>query len=76
YDKSWYDYILTLVGDKPIAIGECSILPSREVLANQPNWTFFMSWAELVKEKNSEETIWDTYVHSRVLTLDELPGWN
>ncbi|MEM6806364.1 MAG: glycosyl hydrolase [Bacteroidota bacterium] len=75
YDKSWYDYILGVVGNKPIAIGECGVLPSREILSEQLRWTFFMAWAELVREKNSTDKIWDTYVHSRVLTLDELPGW-
>src|SRR5208282_5514253 len=28
YKKSWYDYILPIVGDKPMAIGECSKLPT------------------------------------------------
>ncbi len=50
YDKSWYEYILTVVGDKPIAIGECQALPSTTVLAEQRNWTFFMPRAELVQE--------------------------
>jgi hypothetical protein len=27
---------------KPIAIGECDILPTPEELAAQPRWTFFM----------------------------------
>lgn len=40
YDKSWYDYILTIVGDKPIAIGECAKLPTPAILAAQPRWTF------------------------------------
>ena len=73
YDKSWYDYILPIVGSKPIAIGECAALPTPEILAAQPRWTFFMSWAELVQEKNSVEAIKRIYNDPRVLTRDELP---
>jgi mannan endo-1,4-beta-mannosidase len=75
YDKSWYDYILPIVGQKPMAIGECATLPTPEILAAQPRWTFFMSWAELVQEKNSVEAIKRIYDAPQVLTRDELPKW-
>jgi mannan endo-1,4-beta-mannosidase len=75
YDKSWYDYILPIVGQKPIAIGECATLPTPEILAAQPRWTFFMSWAELVQEKNSVEAIKRIYNAPQVLTRDEMPKW-
>ena len=76
FEKSWYDYILPIVGDKPMAIGECSKLPSPEMLENQSRWTFFMPWAELVKETNSIEEIQNMYANPSVITLDEMPGWN
>lgn len=75
YEQSWYDQILRMVGDKPIAIGECGTLPDPKQLANQPRWTFFMPWAELVKEKNSEKSIKELYNLSQVLTRDNMPGW-
>lgn len=75
YDRSWYDYILPIVGDKPIAIGECAELPSAEMLKEQPRWVFFMPWAELVKEKNTIEDIKAVYNNPRIITLDEMPGW-
>ena len=75
YDKSWYDYILKIVGDRPIAIGECMKLPSESLLAEQPRWIFFMPWAELVKAHNSEEDIRKIYDHPRVLSRKELPQW-
>jgi mannan endo-1,4-beta-mannosidase len=43
------------------------------VLASQPRWVFFMSWAELVQEKNSVEALKALYNDPRVLTRDELP---
>jgi mannan endo-1,4-beta-mannosidase len=75
YDKSWYDYILPIVGKKPMAIGECEKLPTPAVLAQQPRWVFFMEWAELVQEKNSVEALKTLYNDPRVLTRDELPKW-
>ncbi len=75
YDISWYNYILPIVGDKPMAIGECSKLPSPEMLNDQPRWTFFMPWAELVKSSNTPEEIKTLYKDTRIITLDEMPGW-
>lgn len=75
YDASWYNYILPIVGDKPIAIGECAKLPPPAFLDTQPRWVFFMPWAELVKESNSPEAIIELYNNPRVLTLGEMPGW-
>lgn len=75
YDVSWYEYILPIVGEKPMAIGECSKLPSADMLAAQPRWVFFMPWAELVKKSNSTEKIQGIYDNPRVITRDEMPGW-
>lgn len=46
-----------------------------ELLTQQPRWVFFMDWAELVQEKNSEEAIKRIYNAPRVLTRDEMPKW-
>jgi mannan endo-1,4-beta-mannosidase len=75
FDASWYKYILPIVGEKPMAIGECARLPSSTMLAAQPRWVFFMPWAELVKETNSTEAIQGMYDDPRIITLDEMPGW-
>jgi mannan endo-1,4-beta-mannosidase len=75
YDASWYNYILPIVGDKPMAIGECAKLPSPAVLAVQPRWVFFMPWAELVKESNSVNEIIEIYNNPNIITRDEMPGW-
>ncbi len=75
YDISWYNYILPIVGDKPMAIGECSRLPSPEILEEQPRWIFFMPWAELVKQANTKEEIIEIYEHPSVISREEMPGW-
>jgi mannan endo-1,4-beta-mannosidase len=76
FDSSWYHYILPIVGDKPMAIGECAKLPNIEMLTKQPRWVFFMPWSELVKSSNSEEEIIKLYNHDKVITLDEMSGWH
>ena len=75
YDISWYNYILPIVGDKPMAIGECSTLPTPEILEAQPRWVFFMPWAELVKESNSNDQIIEIYNNPSVITREQMPGW-
>jgi mannan endo-1,4-beta-mannosidase len=75
YDPWWYHYILSVIGDRPMAIGECAELPSPDLLASQPRWVFFMPWAELVKESNSVREITELYRNERIITRDEMPGW-
>ena len=73
FNRSWYDYILPIVGNKPMAIGECDRLPTPKMLTEQPRWCFFMSWAELTFEKNSDEQIRALYESSHVVTREQLP---
>ena len=73
YNQSWYDYVLSVAGDKPMALGECERLPSAQILAAQPRWCFFMSWAELTFSRNSSQQILDLYRAPNVLTRDQLP---
>ena len=75
YNESWYNYILPIVGDKPMAIGECSKLPDSNILSTQTRWVFFMPWAELVKSSNTVNEIRSIYNHPQVLTREGMPGW-
>ncbi|RAW00967.1 glycosyl hydrolase [Pseudochryseolinea flava] len=75
YTSAKYNALVNKAGNKPIAIGECSVLPSSSTLASQPRWTFFMGWAELVFSNNSTSAIQSAYGASNVVTLDEMPGW-
>jgi mannan endo-1,4-beta-mannosidase len=62
-----YSAMLTIANGKPIAIGECGELPSPTVLAAQPRWTWFLGWAELVKESNTITEIRTVYNDPRVV---------
>jgi mannan endo-1,4-beta-mannosidase len=75
YTLEKYQTLLQLAGDKPIAIGECEVLPTADELAAQPRWTFFMAWAELVQTANSVQQIQVLYNAANVITLDQMPGW-
>jgi hypothetical protein len=76
YNRSWYDYILPIAGNKPMAIGECDRLPTAQILMTQPRWCFFMSWAELTFTHNSNGQILDLYRLPNVLTRDRLPKFS
>jgi len=73
YNKKWYDYVLTIAGNKPIAIGECEKLPTAALLAQQPRWVFFMAWAELVFSGNTTQDIVSLYSSPNVVNRDNLP---
>lgn len=69
-----YNTALSVAGGKPIAIGECAVLPTASQLAAQPKWVFAMSWAELTFSSNTNAQIQALYGASNVITRDELPA--
>lgn len=70
YTIKKYNTILKAAGNKPMAIGECTTLPTPKELEQQPRWIFFMPWAELVVKSNTVEEIKALYNSQRVLTKD------
>lgn len=76
YTTAKYNAMVNAAGGKPIAIGECEVLPSPSLLTSQPKWGFFMGWSELVYNSNSTANIQNTFWASNVVTRDEMPGWN
>lgn len=75
YTENKYNTLVKKAGKKPIGIGECDKLPTPEILLSQSRWTFFMGWAELTQEKNSNTEISVLYNSSNVITLDKMEGW-
>jgi beta-mannanase len=61
--------------NKLVAIGECEDLPDPTLFTSQPKWSFFMGWSELVFSGNTNSKIQNTYLSNKVLTLNEMPGW-
>ncbi len=80
YDRSGftdekYKIMQQACDGKPMAIGECDVFPSAEILLAQPKWTFFMVWADLEFKANTTAQINAIHNASNVLTLDKMPGW-
>jgi mannan endo-1,4-beta-mannosidase len=70
-----YNIMVKKAAGKPIAIGECGKLPTSDLLAEQPKWTFFMGWAELTQQQNTNSEISGLYQSGNVVTLDKMPKW-
>ena len=68
YKQSNHDDLLKLGKGKPIALGEIGGVPSPEILANQPMWTWFMIWYGYVDKANTPEQIKDLYNYPKTLS--------
>jgi hypothetical protein len=73
YTTQKYNTALSVAGNKPMAIGECSTLPTASQLSSQQRWVFVTSWAELTFNSNSNGQIQSLYSASNVITKDRLP---
>ncbi|MCI0511754.1 glycoside hydrolase family 26 protein [candidate division KSB1 bacterium] len=71
YKQSHHDQLLELGQGKLIALGECGILPTPEILAGMNQFVWFMDWANFIWEANKREDVQRLYHDPRVLTLDE-----
>lgn len=72
YKQSHHDQLVELGNGKPIAIGECGVLPRPEILEQQPEWVWFMDWARFIWTANEPEDVSSLYHSPRVLTLDKI----
>jgi len=70
YDAAHPEKLQALAQGKPIAIGECGVLPTPEILEAQPDWTWFMCWTTWLTDKNTAEEIRALYSDPRVTTLE------
>jgi len=75
YTTAKYNTMVGVAAGKPIAIGECEVLPTDAQLLAQPKWTFFMSWSELTFQGNTTAQLKALYNSPNVVTLDKMPGW-
>ena len=71
FKPEFYNELLALAAGKPIALGEVGAVPSPAVLKEQPKWTWFMSWSDIVERGNSVEDLRATYTAPNVLTRDD-----
>lgn len=67
YRQSHHDDLVALAAGRPIALGEVGVLPTREVLAAQPRWAWFMAWSTFLTHADNADLVLPLYTDPRVL---------
>lgn len=70
FRQIYYDSLLALAQGKPIALGEVGNPPTPEVLKRQPDWTYYVIWAGMVRNTTKKQYL-RLIQDSRVLTLED-----
>ena len=76
YNLKYYNQLMEIVGKKLFVIGECGKLHTHEELDKLNKAVFYMAWSETLKDDNADKAIQNIYYANKVVTLDEMPGWN
>ena len=69
YNQSHHDELIELGKGKLIALGEVGVLPTPEILSEQPKWVWFMCWARFPWTDNTREQVQRLYDDPRVITI-------
>jgi mannan endo-1,4-beta-mannosidase len=70
--QSYYDAMLSIAGDKPIALAEVGAMPSLEVIARQPRWAYFMVWSAM-ESANSPDQLQAVFHAPNMLNRGDAP---
>jgi mannan endo-1,4-beta-mannosidase len=71
FKQEYYDSMIALAGEKPIALAEVGVLPTAEVLDRQPRWSYFMVWSEWIRFANPLELANAVYHAQRMLSRED-----
>ena len=72
FSPVYYRDLMKLAGGKPIALAEVGPPPTLDVLERQPQWTWWMLWAEMVGKDPGEIRVMRTLVDApRSLSLED-----
>ncbi len=55
FNQSYYDSLVTLADGKPLALAEVGTPPSPDILERQPKWTYYATWAGMVRNTKKSE---------------------
>jgi mannan endo-1,4-beta-mannosidase len=70
FAPSYYDGLEALSQGKPLALAEVGNPPAPEILARQPKWTFYVTWAGMVR--NTTRAGYNALMQQpRILNLDD-----
>ena len=74
FKQSYYDSLVSLSQGKPMALAEVGTPPPPEILVQQPRWTYYMTWAGMVR--NTPRKGYETLMKDpRVLSLEDPAYW-
>jgi mannan endo-1,4-beta-mannosidase len=71
FKQDFYTSMLTLAAGKPIALAEVGGLPTPEILDQQPRWTYFMCWSEIIRTSNLLDKVLAVYHAPRMVNRDD-----
>jgi hypothetical protein len=74
YTQTNHDAMIGAANGKPIGIAECQILPTPDLLKQQPEWAYVAMWPDFFNDNTS--AIPALFNDPTVLTLASMPGWN
>lgn len=66
--SDWYQAMLNVAHGKPVSLAEVGTVPTPAQLASQPQWTWFMIWADYITSSNTTAGLQATFGDSRVLS--------
>jgi mannan endo-1,4-beta-mannosidase len=55
FNPVYYSELNRIAAGKPIALAEVGLPPTIPVLESQPNWTWWMEWAEMLPRQGTQE---------------------
>ncbi len=55
FNKDYYDSLLTISNGKPIVLGEVGNPPTLDILSEQPNWAYYVTWAGMVRNTTKKQ---------------------
>lgn len=73
FRQSYYNDMLALAADKPIALAEVGAMPSLEILTKQPRWAYFMMWSGLAETANTPDQLQTMFHSPNLLNRGEAP---
>lgn len=69
FRQEWYEELLEIAQDMPIGIGECSKIPSPELMREQNRWAWFLGWVDLTFIANTKEELINIFNDERVISI-------
>ena len=71
YEQKDYNALLELAKGKPIALTEVGELPGPAILDAQPEWCWFLVWADFISAHNTRQQVQTVYDRPQTISHEE-----